>query len=70
VAGYAYVSTTTATTAPAPADTTPVTTEGDKAKQAGSVHPGANCARAGALGSTDTGTAMICSGSPARWNPT
>jgi hypothetical protein len=70
VAGYAYAPATTAPApAPAPAETGPGTDEAAKAKEAGSVHPGAICARASALGSTDTGTAMTCSGNPPRWRP-
>ena len=64
VAAYAYDPAKTGTTAPAPADTADETT---KAKEAGSVHPGATCSRPGAHGSTDTGSPMTCAGAPARW---
>ena len=69
VAAYSYVPTTTQAPTSAPAETAPATSEATKAKEAGSVHPGAACSLPGAPGSTDTGTAMACSGSPARWRP-
>ncbi len=70
VAAYAYAPAATRAQAAAAANTAAEpaeTNEATKAKEAGSVHAGASCTRPGALGSTDTGTAMVCSGRPASW---
>ena len=66
VAVYAYAPVTTQS-APTPAATAAEDDEATAAKEAGSVHPGAICARPGALGSTDTDARMVCAGSPASW---
>jgi hypothetical protein len=67
VATYSFVPAGKTAPTSAPAETAPATSEAAKAKEAGSVHPGAVCRVPGARGSTDTGTKMACSGSPAHW---